>query len=110
MKFSPDGQVLATWGSEGTGDGQFRGVSSVAADPINDKVHIADPLNSRIQIFDSSGKFLTKWLIPEWGREYGLEDLAIDSKAGRLFASSIHPFTVLTPRDARVRRDRSMKR
>jgi len=30
VKFSPDGQVLASWGSEGTGDGQFRGPSLIA--------------------------------------------------------------------------------
>ena len=68
VKFSPDGQVLATWGSEGSGDGQFKGLSSVAVDPINNKVYVADPLNNRIQVFDSNGKFLTKWSVPEWGQ------------------------------------------
>jgi sugar lactone lactonase YvrE len=95
VKFSPDGQVLATWGSEGSGDGQFKGFSSVAVDPINNKVYVADSLNSRIQVFDSDGKFLTKWLVPEWGRPYGFEDLAIDSKAGRVYASSANMNVVL---------------
>jgi DNA-binding beta-propeller fold protein YncE len=88
VKFSPDGQVLASWGSEGSGDGQFRGLSSVTVDPINSKVYVADPLNSRIQVFDSNGKFLTKWIVPEWGQPHGFEDLAVDSKMGRLYASS----------------------
>ena len=95
VKFSPDGQVLATWGSEGSSDGQFKGFSSVAADPINNKVYVADSLNSRIQVFDSGGKFLTKWSVPEWGRPYGFEDLAIDSKAGRVYASSANMNVVL---------------
>ncbi len=95
VKFSPDGQVLASWGSEGSGDGQFRGVSSVAVDPINNKVYVADPLNRRIQVFDSNGKFLIKWSIPEWGQTLGLEDLAIDSQTGRLYASSVHMNSVL---------------
>ncbi|HEY1462848.1 MAG TPA: NHL repeat-containing protein, partial [Terriglobales bacterium] len=90
VKFSSDGQVLATWGSEGSGDGQFKGVSSVAVDPINSKVYVADPINSRIQVFDSNGRFLTKWAVPEWGKPLGLEDLAIDPKADRLYASSAH--------------------
>jgi DNA-binding beta-propeller fold protein YncE len=94
VKFSPDGQVLATWGSEGSGDGQFKGLSSVAVDPAN-KVYVADSLNSRIQVFDSNGKFLTKWSIPEWGRPYGFEDLAVDSKTGRLYASSANMNSVL---------------
>jgi DNA-binding beta-propeller fold protein YncE len=95
VKFSADGQVLATWGSEGTGEGQFRGASSVTVDPINSKVYVADPLNSRIQVFDSNGKFLAKWSIPEWGQQYGSEDLAIDSKKGRLYASSAHMGVIL---------------
>ena len=95
VKLSPDGQVLASWGSEGNGDGQFRGLSSVAVDPDNNKVYVADSLNSRIQVFDSEGKFLSKWLVPEWGRPYGFEHLAIDSKVGRLYASSTHMDSVL---------------
>jgi DNA-binding beta-propeller fold protein YncE len=90
VKFSPDGQVLASWGSDGSGDGQFKGVSSVAVDHGSNKVYVADPLNSRIQVFDSNGKFLTKWSIPEWGQPLGYEDLAIDSQTGRLYASSAH--------------------
>ena len=95
VKFSPDGQVLASWGSEGSGDGQFKGFSSVAADPINNKVYVADSLNSRIQVFDSDGKFLAKWLVPEWGQPHGFEDLAIDPQRGRLYASSANMGAVL---------------
>jgi DNA-binding beta-propeller fold protein YncE len=95
VKFSSDGQVLASWGSEGSGDGQFKGLSSVAIDPMNNKVYVADPLNSRIQVFDSNGRFLTKWSVPEWGQILGLEDLAIDSQTGRLYASSAHMNSVL---------------
>jgi len=90
VKFSPDGQVLASWGSEGSGDGQFKGVSSVAVDHGSNKVYVADPLNSRIQVFDSNGKFLTKWSVPQWGQPLGFEDLAIDSHTSRLYASSAH--------------------
>ena len=95
VKLSPDGQVLATWGTKGTGDGQFDDHTSVAIDPTTNKVYVADPINRRIQVFDSNGKFLTKWSIPEWGRRYGFEDLAIDSKTGRLYASSANMDAVL---------------
>jgi DNA-binding beta-propeller fold protein YncE len=95
VKFSPDGHVLASWGSEGRGDGQFRGNSSVAVDSANNKVYVADSMNSRIQVFDSDGKFLTKWLVPEWGPPVGFEDLAIDSQRGRLYASSAHMNSIL---------------
>jgi len=90
VKLSPAGQVLASWGSEGRGDGQFRGVSSVAVDPSSNRVYVADPMNSRIQVFDSNGKFLSKWSVPQWGEAVGFEDVVIDSQAGRLYASSTH--------------------
>jgi len=94
VKFSLAGQVLASWGSAGTGDGQFRGVSSVAVDPTN-KVYVADPMNSRIQVFDSNGKLLTKWSIPEWAQPLGFEELAVDPDRSRLYASSAHMSGIL---------------
>jgi DNA-binding beta-propeller fold protein YncE len=95
VKFSPDGQVLTVWGSKGTGDGQFDDHTSVVVDPATNKVYVADPRNKRIQVFDSNGKFLTKWSVPEWGQPAGFEDLAIDSRTGRLYASSAHTDAVL---------------
>ncbi len=88
VKFNLDGQVLAVWGTKGNGDAQFDDPTSVAVDPTTNKVYVADPRNKRVQVFDANGKFLTKWEMPEWGRPAGFEDLAIDSKAGRLYASS----------------------
>jgi DNA-binding beta-propeller fold protein YncE len=95
VKFSPDGQVLTVWGSKGPGDGQFDDPAAVAIDPTANKVYVADPRNKRIQVFDSDGKFLTKWIVPEWGGPYGFEDLVIDSKTNRLYASSTHRGAVL---------------
>ena len=94
-KFSPDGEVLAVWGTAGNGDGQFNDPTSVAVDPATNKVYVADPINKRIQVFDENGKFLTKWSVPEWGQPVGFEDLAIDSHRGRLYASSTHLDAVL---------------
>lgn len=95
VRLSTDGQVLAAWGTKGTGDGQFDDPTSVAVDPTTRKVYVADPRNSRIQVFDSNGKFLEKWSVREWGAPVGFEDLAIDSKLGRLYASSAHMNSVL---------------
>jgi DNA-binding beta-propeller fold protein YncE len=95
VKFNPDGQVLATWGSGGSSDGQFADHTSVAVDPTTNKVYVADPINRRIQVFDSTGRFLTKWPVPEWGQPVGFEDVAIDPDTGRLYASSAHMNTIL---------------
>ena len=86
-KFSPDGEVLAVWGTAGSGDGQFNDPNSVQLILSTNKVYVADPINKRIQVFDENGKFLTKWSVPEWGPSLGFEDLAIDSRRGRLYAS-----------------------
>jgi DNA-binding beta-propeller fold protein YncE len=95
VKFGADGRALAVWGTTGNGDGQFNDPTSVAVDPNNNKVYVADPRNKRIQVFDENGKFVTKWSVPEWGQPVGFEDLVIDPKAGRLYASSNHLDAVL---------------
>ena len=87
--------MLTTWGSGGHGDGQFADHTSVAVDPTSNQVYVTDPINSRIQVFDSDGKFLTKWLVREWGQPLSFEDLAIDLQRGRLYASSEHMNTIL---------------
>ena len=86
VKFSLDGQVLASWGSEGTSDGQFKAVSSVTVDTTNNKVYVADPLNSHTHVFDSNEKFLSKWSVPEWREALGFEDLTFDPDRGPLYA------------------------
>jgi len=95
VKLSPDGQVLTVWGNKGNGDGQFDDHTSVAVDPTTNKVYVADPRNKRIQVFDSNGRFSTKWVIPEWGQPAGFEDLIVDSKTGRVYASSANMDAVL---------------
>jgi len=95
VKFNPDGTVVTGWGSKGNGDGQFNDPTSLAVDPVTNKIYVADPINKRIQVFDSNGKFLNKWSVPEWGNPVGFEDLIVDSQGGRLYASSAHMDAVL---------------
>jgi DNA-binding beta-propeller fold protein YncE len=87
--FDSDGQFLATWGSEGSGDGQFNfiygdpnhnlALGGVAIDGQGN-VYVADGGNARIQKFDSEGIFLTKWgsLGSEDGQFTRPMDLTID--------------------------------
>ncbi|HWY40449.1 MAG TPA: hypothetical protein VNX27_06610 [Chthoniobacterales bacterium] len=95
VKFDQNFKPLTTWGTKGNGDGQFDDPTSVAVDPVTNKVYVADPRNQRIQVFDLNGKFLTKWAVPDWRLPYGFEDLAVDSKSGRLYASSANMDAVL---------------
>jgi len=60
IKFDRDGNVLATWGSKGSGPGQFQLPHAIAIDRTR-RVFVADRGNHRIQIFDQNGKFILQW-------------------------------------------------
>lgn len=56
-KVDKDGNWLMSWGTKGSGPGQFNTPHSIATD--NDgNVYVADRGNSRIQVFDGEGDFL----------------------------------------------------
>lgn len=80
---------MTAWGSQGQGDGQFVEPAAVAVSEKNQHVYVADPRNKRIQVFDTGGKFMTKWPVPEWQPTSWLfHDLLIDQQAERLYATS----------------------
>jgi hypothetical protein len=56
-KVSKNGDWLKSWGTKGSGPGQFNTPHSIATD--NDgNVYVADRGNGRIQVFDGEGNFL----------------------------------------------------
>ncbi len=59
-RFASDGRVLASWGRQGKGPGEFALVHSVALDGRG-RVFVCDDENDRIQIFDRAGRFLDQW-------------------------------------------------
>jgi len=59
-KFSADGKLLFSWGSAGSGPGEFNLPHGIAIDRRG-RVYVADRENSRIQIFTPEGKYLTQW-------------------------------------------------
>ena len=61
-KASNRGEWLMSWGSIGSGPGQFDTPHGIAVAP-NGEVYVADRGNRRIQIFDQSGKFLRQFTI-----------------------------------------------
>jgi len=86
------------WGTRGQGEGQFDDPTSVAVDANSDRVYVADPLNGRIVVFDANGHFIANWPVREWRRipnAWYMQDLVIDSKAGRMYATSTQTDEVL---------------
>jgi DNA-binding beta-propeller fold protein YncE len=57
VRFSPDGKVLATFGSAGSGDGQFNMPWGVGVD-TSDNIYVADWRNDRVQKFSPGGEYL----------------------------------------------------
>jgi hypothetical protein len=59
-KFDSKGVFIKSWGSRGTGPGQFGTVRAIAVD-AQGNVYAADAGNKRIQVFDSNGTFKTQY-------------------------------------------------
>jgi DNA-binding beta-propeller fold protein YncE len=59
-RFSPDGELLQTWGESGCGAGQFYIPHNLCCDE-DGWVYVADRENHRIQVFDGRGRFETQW-------------------------------------------------
>lgn len=92
QKFSPTGSPLATWGSFGSGPGQFNGPVGIAIDQQGD-IYVADVANHRVQELSPSGRPLIQWHTVGSGiGEYTQTgfDLALDA-SGTLFVSEPHP-------------------
>lgn len=72
------GAFLFTWGSSGTGNGEFDGPVGIAIDAF-DNVYICDSLNNRVQKFEADGTYTTQWgsLGSGNGEFNNLEDCAI---------------------------------
>lgn len=59
-KFTSAGVFVKSWGSRGTGPGQFGSVLAIAVD-ARGNVYAADGGNRRIQMFDNDGTFKTQY-------------------------------------------------
>jgi sugar lactone lactonase YvrE len=55
-KFDKNGEWVKSWGSKGTGPGQFNLPHSIAID-LEDNIYVGDRSNRRIQVFDTEGNF-----------------------------------------------------
>ena len=59
-KLDSAGNVVATWGGIGSGDGQFRFPSDVEVN-VSGEIFVTDRANNRVQKLAPDGSFLDKW-------------------------------------------------
>ena len=59
-KFSPEGEMLHSWGRQGDGPGEFANVHQIWVDRSG-RVLVCDRENRRVQVFDGEGNFLDQW-------------------------------------------------
>jgi DNA-binding beta-propeller fold protein YncE len=55
-KISKEGDWVKSWGTKGSGSGQFNLPHSIAID-LKDNIYVGDRSNHRIQVFDTDGNF-----------------------------------------------------
>ena len=60
VKFSPQGEYLLEWGTEGSDYGQLNEPHALGLDSRG-RLFVGDRLNQRIQVFDQNGRFLAVW-------------------------------------------------
>jgi sugar lactone lactonase YvrE len=61
-KYDKNGDWVKSWGTKGTGPGQFNLPHAIAIDR-NNNIYVGDRTNRRIQVFDTDGKFLRMFSI-----------------------------------------------
>ncbi len=79
-KANARGEWVASWGSLGTGPGQFDTPHGIAVSPA-DEVYVADRGNRRVQVFDTEGKYLREFTI----------DVPVDLKRGKIVYGAESP-------------------
>jgi DNA-binding beta-propeller fold protein YncE len=61
-KFDKNGDWVKSWGTKGTGPGQFRIPHAIVIDR-NNNLYVGDRTNRRVQVFDTEGKLLRMFTI-----------------------------------------------
>ena len=89
-KYSPDGELIKSWGTPGDGPGEFDLPHCVRVDPRN-RLMVADRSNNRIQFFTLDGEY-----IDEWGDFRQPDTIFIDDEETVYVAELDQRVTILT--------------
>ena len=97
-------RFVLKWGSEGSGDSQFRYPLGIAVD-ASGNVYVADSGNHRIQKFTSAGGYITQW--GSWGTgnlQFQFpKGIAVD-RSGNVYVTSGYTGSIMTLPTARIQK------
>jgi streptogramin lyase len=79
-KANARGEWVMSWGSLGTGPGQFDTPHGIAVSP-DDEIYVADRGNRRIQVFDTEGNYIREFTV----------DVPVDTTRGRVVFGNANP-------------------
>ncbi len=79
-KVNAKGEWVTSWGSLGTGPGQFDTPHGIAVSP-DDEIYVADRGNRRVQVFDADGKYLREFVV----------DVPVDVTRGKIVYGRENP-------------------
>lgn len=91
-KFTPEGELLKTWGEHGNGPGQLELPHKLDMDKYG-RLYVCDRNNDRIQIFDLDGEFIEMWTDCVWP-----QDICIDKKNDLAYVVESHMHQISLPR------------
>jgi DNA-binding beta-propeller fold protein YncE len=105
MKYDQEGNMLESWGSRGSGPGEFEFASPPGGPPMEGgflvldetgKVYVSDPYNNRVQTFDSDGNYLGEWTqLGEGGDHFNVPGPLSTDANGNIFVADfdgVHQF------------------
>ena len=79
-KANAKGEWVASWGSLGSGPGQFDTPHGIAVSP-DDEIYVADRGNRRVQVFDPDGNYLREFVV----------DVPVDVTRGKIVYGRENP-------------------
>jgi uncharacterized protein (TIGR03663 family) len=92
VELAPSGRVLRSWGSVGTGIGQFNKLDSPQGVAVSGdgNIYVTDTWNERVEVFSPTGRFLRQWgggpIGSQPGQFYGPRSIAVGPK-GQVFVA-----------------------
>lgn len=95
QKFTRDGTLIAIFGQEGVGPGDFDHPHGLTMDRDQGLLYVGDQENGRVQVLTIDGDFVRQWSDPQFAHihDVGIDPLTGDIFVGDLVSNVVQRFT-----------------